>query len=271
LHPEVFTRGLLTTLAVFRQAEAITMKRPKRLLIALATFLLGVLAAAVWSNYLGRRVWSPRVFTWRNPLRQPPKIDLASDCPLLISNPRYYSFAAIGSSVGGELRFDITNRSNNLVHSYNFRYYSPVRWGNGGYGSHPEGGLLPEQSHQNAISAHQYAPLTLTIDFVQFANGDTWFSNSPHSNIKPEGVTRGARAAAGYLLQVLDSGGVSKVMDALPRIHVDVWEPYGGAQSRDNLDFGFYNGVTNIVVRVEHEYKNGGDARVEAFLRSYGH
>jgi hypothetical protein len=66
------------------------MKSPKRLLIGLATFLIGVLAAAVWSNYLGRRVWSPRVFAWRNPLRHLPEIDLAPDCPLLISNPRYF-------------------------------------------------------------------------------------------------------------------------------------------------------------------------------------
>jgi hypothetical protein len=154
------------------------MKSPKRLLIGLATFLIGVLAAAVWSNYLGRRVWSPRVFAWRNPLRQPPEIDLAPDCPLLISDPRYYSFAAIGSSVGGVLRFDITNRSNEPVHSYVCRYYSPVIVANGGYGSHPEGGLLPEQSCEGSISAQEYAPLTLTIDFVQFANGDRCFAKA---------------------------------------------------------------------------------------------
>lgn len=57
----VLTRRSLGTLAAFRQAEAKEMKSPKRLLFGLATFLIGVLAAAVWSNYLGRRVWSPRV------------------------------------------------------------------------------------------------------------------------------------------------------------------------------------------------------------------
>jgi hypothetical protein len=116
------------------------MKYPKRLLIALATLLTGVLAVAAWSNYLGRRVWSPRVFAWRNPLRESPEIDLAPDCPLLISDPRYYSFVAIGSSVGGVLRFDVVNESSKPIHSYYCRYYSPARLGNGGYGSHPLGG-----------------------------------------------------------------------------------------------------------------------------------
>jgi hypothetical protein len=246
------------------------MKYPKRLQIGLVTFLIGVLAAAVWSKHLGQRVWSPRVFAWRNPLRQPPKIDLASGCPLLISNPRYYSFVAIGTSIGGVLRFDITNKSNKLVHSYDCRYYSPVPVGNGGYGSHPEDGLSPATSREDSISAHEYAPLTLTIDFVQFADGDTWFSHSPQSNVKPEGVKAGARAAVSYLLQLLDSGGVSKVMDALPRIHADVREPDGAAQNPEYGIFGFYNGVTNIVVRLEHEYKEERDPGVESFIRSYG-
>src|ERR1700694_829063 len=98
------------------------MKYTKRLLIALLTFIIGSLCAAIWSAHLGTRVWSPRVFAWRNPLRQPPKIDLRPDSPLLISNPRYYSFTSIGSGVGGELRFEVTNRSDKLVHSYQCRY-----------------------------------------------------------------------------------------------------------------------------------------------------
>jgi hypothetical protein len=57
----------------------------------------------------------------------------------------------------------------------------------------------------------------------------------------------------------------------LSRIHADVKEPDGLAQNPEYGVFGFYDGVTNIVVRVEHEYTEGGDARVEAFLRSYGH
>ena len=100
--------------------------------------------------------------------------------------------------------------------------------------------------------------MSLTVDFAQFADGDTWFSHSPDSNVKPEGVRAGAGAAAGYLLRVLGGGGMPQFMAVLPRIHADVMEPGGAARNPGYGVFGFYSGVTNIVVRVEHEYKLGG-------------
>ena len=245
------------------------MKYTRRLLIAFLTFIIGCFIAAVGSAHLGERVWSPGVFAWRNPLRDPPRIDLSTDSPLLISNPRYYSFMSIGSGVGGVLRFDITNRSNKAVHSYDCHYYSPVPVGNGSYGSQPEEGLLPGRSRDDSISAHEYAPLTLTIDFVQFADGTTWFSNSPQSTVKPDGLRAGAKAAANYLLTVMSRDGVQTVMTSLPRIHADVSAPFGAANNPAFGIFGFYCGVTNIAVRVEHEYEEGRLQRVEAFLRSY--
>ena len=244
------------------------MKYTTRLLVSLLIFTTIVLSAAKRSDHLGKQVWAPRVFEWRNPFRQSPQIDLQPDSPLLITRPRYYSFISIGSGVGGVLRFDITNRSNKPVHSYDCRYYSPVPVGNGSYGTQPEG-LLPGHSRDDSISADEYAPLTLTIDFVQFEDGTTWFSNSPHSTVKAEGLEAGARAAASYLLAVMGRDGVGTVMTTLPRIHADVSEPNGAAADPEFGIFGFYCGVTNIVVRVEHEYKDGGAERVERFLRSY--
>jgi hypothetical protein len=245
------------------------MKYTRRLLIALLTFIIGVFSAAIWSAHLGKRVWSPRVFAWRNPLRQPPRIELQADCPLLITNPRYYSFVSIGSAVGGVLNFDITNTSNKLVHSYDCRYYSPVPVGNGSYGTQPDEGLLPGQLDHGSISAHEYAPLSVTIDFVQFADGTTWLDSSPHSTIKPEGLRAGAKAAATYLLDVMNRDGVQTVMAMLPRIHAEVREPNAAANYPEFGIFGFYAGVTNTTVRLEHEYKDGGAERVETFLRSY--
>lgn len=268
-------------------------------MVVFSMFLIGCFIAAASSARLGKRVWSPRVFAWRNPLRQSPTIDLRPDSPLLINNPRYYSFMSIGSGIGGVLHFDITNRSNKPVHSYQCRYYSPIRVGNGSYGSIPETGLLARQSRDDAISANEYAPLTLTIDFVQFADGTTWFSNSPQSTVKSDGLKAGAKAAANYLLTVMNRDGVQAVMTNLPRIHADVSEPSGAAtnphyvltgMNQDGVQavpkpdesapyrtannpefgiFGFYCGVTNIAVRVENEYREGGPQRVERFLRSY--
>jgi hypothetical protein len=245
------------------------MRYARLLLAALLTFIIGVLGTAMWSAHLGKRVWSPRVFAWRNPLRQTPQINLQPDSPLLISNPRYYAFMSVGSGVGGVLHFDITNRSNKPVHSYQCRYYSPVSVGNGAYGIQPEDGLLPGKSRDDSISAHEYAPLTLTIDFVQFADGTTWFSTSPQSIVKPDGLRAGAKSAANYLSTVMSRDGVQKVMDTLPRIHADVRDSNDAGTHPEFGIFGFYSGVTNTVVRVEHEYKDGGAQRVETFLRTY--
>ncbi len=245
------------------------MKYTSRMLVALSVFICGVFGVAILSAELGRRVWSPRVFAWRNLLRRSPKIDLQPDSPLLITNPRYYSFVSIGPAVGGVLLFDVTNNSDKLVHSYNCRYYSAVRVGNGSHGSRPDEGILPKQAHHDRISAHEYAPLTLTIDFVQFADGTAWFSPSPQSTVKPEGVSRGAKAAANYLLEIMRMGGIEAVMKTLPQIHGKVREPIDRAKNLEFGIFGFYCGVTNTVVRVEHEYKNGGTESVERFLRSY--
>ena len=255
-------------LAVFLSQGGTKMKYRVLLLVALLVFPAGVLMAAKATNTLGKRVWAPQVFAWRNPLRQPPKIDLQPDSPLLITRPRYYSFMSIGSGIGGVLRFDITNRSNKAIHSYACRYYSPVPVGNGSYGSQPEL-FLPGQSRDDSISANEYAPLTLTIDFVQFADGTSWFSDSPQSTVKPDGLRAGGKATAKYLLAVMSRHGTQTVVDSLPRIHADVMEPNGQGANPDFGIFGFYCGVTNIAVRVEHAYKDGGAQAVEIFLRSF--
>jgi hypothetical protein len=130
---------------------------------------------------------------------------------LLITNPRYNSFVSIGSAVGGVLNFDVTNTSDKLVHSYQFRYYSPVSVGNGSYGTQPDKGLLPGQSHNGSISAHEYAPLTFTIDFVQLADGTMWLASSPQPTIKTEGLNAGAKAAATCLLAVMNRDGVQRI------------------------------------------------------------
>ena len=232
--------------------------------VALLIFSTGVVAAKR-ADHLGKQVW---VFEWRNPLRRSPQIDLQPDSPLLITYPRYYSFMSIGSGIGGILRFDITNRSNKPIHSYDCRYYSPVPVGNGSYGT-GAGDLLPGQSRKDSISAHEYAPLTLTIDFVQFEDSTTWFSNSPNSTVKAEGFEAGEKAATSYLLAVMNRDGVGTVMATLPRIHADVTEPNGTSANPESGIFGFYCGVTNTAVRLEHEYKDGGAQRVETFLRSF--
>jgi len=244
------------------------MKYSRRSFIGLLTLTLGALGGVAWSKHLGRRIWSPRVFAWRNFLRRLPKIEQPPDSPLLIANPRYYAFWSVGSGVGGVLTFAVKNTSNKLVHSYACRHYSPVRGGNGAYGSHPPGGLPPGQSRQDSIAKHDYVDMTLIIDFVQFADGTTWFSNAPGTTVKAEGVTAGAKAAAAHLLNILERNGAEAVLAGLPRIHADVKGPFGRAAAPNFGSFGFYSGVTNTVVRVENANAEGGPEGVAAMLRA---
>jgi uncharacterized protein YodC (DUF2158 family) len=248
------------------------MKNAKHLLIALLTLGVGTLAAAGCSAHLGRRVWSPQVFAWRNFLRQAPNIEYQPDSPLLITNPRYYSFMSIGSAIGGVLRFEIINRSDKPIHSYHCRWYSPNQMGNGAYGAwanSQEGSLLPTRSTEGAISAHEYFQLTLTIDFVQFSDGTTWFSTSPEATVKPGGVEAGARDAAEYLCRLLDREGAAAVMRELPRIRADVVGEFFTPEVDKFGTFGFYCGVTKMEVLVRHAYEEGGLERVAAAIRSF--
>lgn len=242
------------------------MKYSSRLFIGVLSFTLGTIAAAAWSKRLGRRVWSPRVFAWPNVLRRPPKIELQPDSPLLITNPRYFAFASLRSAVGGVLRYTVVNGSSKLVHSYACRHYSSGPHGNGAYGSRPPGGLPPRQSREDSIAAHDYHELTLTIDFVQFADGTMWFSGDQRATVKPEGIRAGAKAAGAHLLRMLEQDGPDAVVEALPRIHADIRGPFGRTAPDEFGSFGFYSGVTSMAVQISHAYTGGG--AVEAALRA---
>jgi hypothetical protein len=241
-----------------------------RYLLFLVTALLALIAGVIVAepnSAPGPKFKFQRVFKWRNYFRTPPKIDVPPESPLLISSARYYSFMSIGSGIGGELNFVLTNRSIKPIHSYNCRYYSPVSEGNGAYGSQPDQGLLSGKSRTDSINRHDYVPLTLTIDFVQFADGTTWLSDRSDSTVTAEGLDAGAKAAALYLLKIMSRDGADRVIATLPWIHAVVSKPQS-AESKYGV-FGFYCGVTNTAVRVAEEFRNNGAEGVDKYLRSY--
>ncbi|MCA1557500.1 MAG: hypothetical protein LC731_03050, partial [Acidobacteria bacterium] len=123
------------------------MKVTPRFAIALLTATAGALALASWSAHLGRKVWSPRVFAWRNPFKPQPIIAEQMNCPVRLTHTRFYSFMALGSSIGSVLKLDVENVSDKPVHSFTISYQSaePTDTGSGGW--QPETLLLPGQSH----------------------------------------------------------------------------------------------------------------------------
>ena len=242
------------------------MRITPRLTIAVLTFIAGVLAAAGWSAHIGRKVWSPRVFAWRNFFKPYPIIEEQPDSPLHIVDTRFYSFASIGSSVVSTLKIDFENVSSKLIHSFSVSHYSPDPVDTGGFGCQPQALLKPGQTQTTGVGSRGRDRIKLSIDFVQFADGDVWYSDPPKVSVKPEGVRAGTRAAAEHLLAILESDGAAAVVSALPRIHADVRSPDFSLREVFG-HHGFYCGVTSVVVRVQHAYREGGLSRIEELLR----
>jgi hypothetical protein len=242
------------------------MKITSRLTIAVLTFAAGVLAAAGWSASIGRKAWSPRVFGWRNFLKPQTIIEEQPGSPLHIVDTRFYSFMSVGSSVGSVLKLDFKNVSSRPIHSFTVSYYSPNPLDTGSFGCQPQTLLQPEHLETTGISSRGKDRVKFSVDFVQFADGNVWYSDPLKATVKPEGVRAGAQAATKHLLKILESDGAVAVMDALPRIRADVASPDFSTREVFGY-FGFYCGVTNVEVCVQHAYQEGGLLQVEDLLR----
>ena len=241
------------------------MKLTPRFAIVFLTFTAGVLVVAGWSAHIGRKVWSPRVFAWRNPFKPQPIIEEQVNCPVRLVRPRFYSFMSIGSTIGSVLKIDVKNVSDKPIHSFTISYHSPEPTDTGGGGWHLETLLQPEQFHTIGTSSNGDDKVIFSVDFVQFADGDTWFANPPSETVKPEGVQAGAQAAIEYLREVLELNGATAVMSILPRIRpkMGLWK---FSVEGDFGHFGFDYGITNAVVSVKYAYQKEGLSGVEKFL-----
>lgn len=240
------------------------MKITPRLAITLVTLTVGTVAA-VYSSHLGRKVWSPEVFAWRNPFKPQPIIEEQANCPLRLVSPRFYSFMSIGSSIGSVLKLEAKNVSYKPIHSFFVSYHSLDPLDMGGMGIQPETLLQPKQSATIGTSSRGNETVTFSVDFVQFADGDVWFASPPTENVKPEGVQAGDQAANRYLHEVLESDGAETVIIVLPQIRskMRLWR---FAEEGDFGHFGFNNGITKAVVSVEYAYQQNGLRGVEDFL-----
>ncbi|HVG30689.1 MAG TPA: hypothetical protein VM864_13355 [Pyrinomonadaceae bacterium] len=242
------------------------MKVSRRLALTVLIIAAGFSTALAWSAHVGRKVWSPRVFGWRNPLMPEPAVAGQPGCPLRIEGMRFYSFKSLLSSVGSVMKFDVKNVSGKAVHSFSLSHHSPDPLDAGSVGVQPERPLRPGEAQDTSLSARGRDRITLAIDFVQFADGSTWYADPPRETVKPEGVRAGAEASLAFLRRILDAKGAAAVMDELPRIHADVMEPDFSTTGAYGI-FGFYSGVTNTVVRVEQAHRERGLSGAETLLR----
>ena len=233
-----------------------------------AILFLTVTASVVligWSAHLGRKVWSPRVFAWRNPFKPQPIIEEQANCPVQFVRPRFYSFMSIGSSIGSVLEADVKNVSGKPIHSFTISYHSLEPSDTGSSGVQPETLLQPKESQTIGTRSNGNDTVTFSVDFVQFADGEVWFADPPRATVKPEGVRAGTQASFDYLRKILEQYGAAAVIEVLPYIRVKVEFPDSSTNDSFGI-FGFYCGVTNTVARVEYAFEKEGLSGVEKFL-----
>jgi hypothetical protein len=183
---------------------------------------------------------------------------------LVIRNPRFYSHWSWGYGIGATLDYNVVNVSQKPIHSFTTSHRSAEPWDTGASGSQPESALKPGDSMSRKDSVSGKSRIALTVDFVQFADGTTWYSNDGQKYVHPEGVRAGARDAAEHLIKVLESSGPEAVLKSLPRIHADVSDRMS---TINTWGFGHYCGVTNVVVKVQHANQEGGLRAIEGALR----
>jgi len=205
-----------------------------------------------------------RIFTWRNYFKSSPAIEQQSDAPLVIRNPRFYSHWSWGYGIGATLDYNVVNVSQKPIHSFTTSRRSAEPWDTGASGSQPASALKPGDSMPSKDSVSGKSRIALTVDFVQFADGTTWYSTDGQKYVHPEGVRAGARDVAEHLIKVLESSGPEAVLKSLPGIHADVSD---SLSTINTWGFGHYCGVTNVVVKVQHANREGGLRAIEGALR----
>jgi hypothetical protein len=205
-----------------------------------------------------------RIFTWRNYFKSSPDIEQQPDTPLEIRNPRFYSYWSWGYGIGPTLNYDVVNVSQKPIHSFFESQRSGEPSGSSGSGSQPEPALKPGDSTARKTSVSGKGRVKLTVEFVQFDDGTTWYSKDGQKFVHPDGVRAGAREAAEHLIKILELSGPEVVLKSLPRIHADV---HDSISTFNTWGFGHYCGVTNVVVKVQYANREGGLRAIERALR----
>jgi hypothetical protein len=200
-----------------------------------------------------------RIFTWAHLFRHQLNIKWQAESPLYIS----HTPMSFGFTLSLMWTLKVNNRSDKAIDSFHLSYFSKNQANTGSGLWQPLSPLQPGQSTSVSIGMNNRDKMMVVVDFVQFANGTFWHSDIPLNNITQDSIKAGALAAASYLLSVWGSSGPSAVINALDSIHEYVDAP----SFPPRQDLGFYCGVRNLTLQVQHLYNEGGLLAVESMLR----
>src|SRR5262249_31996383 len=149
-------------------------------------------------------------------------IDQQPDAPLVIRNPKFSSHWSWKHGIITALNYDVVNVSQKTIHSFMQSLHSGESGGIEASSSQPESALRPGESMHTGISVSGKNRVALKVDFVQFADGTTWYLGSGQEIFRPDSVRAGTRAAADHMLRLLESAGPAATLAALPRIRADL-------------------------------------------------
>ena len=128
--------------------------------------------------------------------------------------------------------------------------------------------LQPRQSKTGSVN-EPYSPLPvrnviLSIDFVEFVNGETWGADVYNSAQRLAGQERGVAAALEHFRKVRAEKGASTLLEAVTSEEEEIAPPEGGSPEWQD---GFKTGVALMRLRLKRAEQGGGLKGVELELR----
>jgi hypothetical protein len=192
-----------------------------------------------------------------------------TDVPLRISSVRFEE----PSQGAPEIFFSITNLSDKAISAYAIR--QDVRAGAKSMSSTflidldvKDSSLQPGQTAERFDTVEPLSGgahnLSLSVDYVEFADGTKWGSDSFKFAEQLAGQRAGAREAINQFVEILNASGPDAV---LKTIDLDTVKPTPPAGHSAKWVEGFNLGVEAISIRLKNASKKGGLSQVERLLR----
>jgi|SRR5215204_376392 len=108
--------------------------------------------------------------------------------------------------------------------------------------------------------------VTLSVDFVEFDDGSTWGTDTHNSRDMLAGQREGAKAERSRLRELLKSGGVSAVFDAVSEDVPERPELKSPTKRSEAWLTGYRNGIGGIRHRLRQNLQSSDPARAEVEL-----
>lgn len=224
------------------------------LCVVLTTFLMGVPSIAAQShagqrpaqNFLTRVLVRPQPSA---PLRISSVVDNSDDPDAPIAN------------------FTVENISSKPIQAYWISYDTVahginVTLGFGINANSQELILPPGKQRELAVLNRDKEKIDLSVDFVEFADGTVWGSDTAKYGERLAGERVAARAEAQRLIKLLETSGLSAVVAAVSESEIYLRSNYFSLSESSSL-----GGALATRLRVRRAYEKGGLSAVETALR----